>query len=213
MFVRDVMTTNVVTVPSSTSIYDARNIMKAHKFRRLPVVDKGKLIGLVTEASLNEVSPSKATSLSIWELNYLLAKTTLKDVMIKNIVSVTPDMTVEEAIVIAQTNKVGSLPVVEDGKVVGIVTTNDLFYRIINPIMGVGVPGIRLTVHSCCRSMDLERVFGIIKRHNLPVVTMLLDKLPDSTEGDLIIHLDTEDASAVTEELKAAGYEVEGRKR
>jgi len=213
MFVRDVMTTNVVTVPSSTSIYDARNIMKAHKFRRLPVVDKGKLVGLVTEASLNEVSPSKATSLSIWELNYLLAKTTLKDVMIKNVLSVTPDMTVEEAVVIAQTNKVGSLPVVEDGRIVGIVTTNDFFYRIINPILGVGVPGIRLTVHSCCRSMDLEQVFGIIKKHNLPIVTMFLDKLPEATEGDLIIHLDTEDASAVTGELKAAGYKPEVRKR
>jgi acetoin utilization protein AcuB len=207
------MTTNVVTVPSSTSIYDARNIMKAHKFRRLPVVDKGKLVGLVTDHSLDQVSPSKATSLSVWELNYLLAKTTLKDVMIKNIVSVTPDMTVEEAVVIAQTNKVGSLPVVEDGKVVGIVTTNDFFYRIINPILGVGKPGVRLTIHKCCRSMDLEKVFGTIKKHNLPIVTMFLDKLPDATEGDLLIHLDTEDASAVTGELKAAGYEVEVRKR
>jgi acetoin utilization protein AcuB len=213
MFVRDVMTTNVVTVPSSTSIYDARNIMKAHKFRRLPVVDKGKLVGLVTDHSLDQVSPSKATSLSVWELNYLLAKTTLKDVMIKNIVSVTPDMTVEEAVVIAQTNKVGSLPVVEDGKVVGIVTTNDFFYRIINPILGVGKPGVRLTIHKCCRSMDLEKVFGTIKKHNLPIVTMFLDKLPDATEGDLLIHLDTEDASAVTGELKASGYEVEVRKR
>jgi acetoin utilization protein AcuB len=108
---------------------------------------------------------------------------------------------------------VGSLPVVEDGKVVGIVTTNDFFYRIINPILGVGKPGVRLTIHKCCRSMDLEKVFGTIKKHNLPIVTMFLDKLPDATEGDLLIHLDTEDASAVTGELKASGYEVEVRKR
>jgi len=213
MFVRDVMTTNVVTVSSSTSIYDARNIMKAHKFRRLPVVDKGKLVGLVTDHSLDQVSPSKATSLSIWELNYLLAKTTLKDVMIKNIISVTPDMTVEEAVVIAQTNKVGCLLVVEDSKIVGILTTNDFFYRIINPILGVGKPGIRLSVHKCCRSMDLEKVFAVIKKHNLPIVTMFLDMLPDQTAGDLIIHLDTEDASEVTKELMADGYEVEVRKR
>ena len=213
MFVRDVMTTNVITVPSSTSIYDARNIMKAHKFRRLPIVDKGKLVGLVTDHSLDQVSPSKATSLSVWELNYLLAKTTLKDVMIKNIVSVTPDMTVEEAVVTAQTNKVGCLPVVEDGKVVGILTTNDFFYRIINPILGVGKPGTRLGVHKCCRSMDLEKVFSVLKKHNMPIVTMFLDMLADQTAGDLIIHLDTEDASEVTKELTAAGYEVEVRKR
>jgi acetoin utilization protein AcuB len=213
MFVRDVMTTNVVTVPGTTSIYDARNIMKAHKFRRLPVVDKGKMVGLVTDHSLDQVSPSKATSLSIWELNYLLAKTTLKDVMIKNVLSVTPDMTVEEAVVIAQTNKVGCLPVVEDGRIVGMLTTNDFFYRIINPILGVGKPGIRLSIHKCCQSMDLEKVFGVIKKHNLPIVTMFLDMLPDRTAGDLIIHLDTEDASEVTKELTTAGYEVEVRKR
>ncbi len=213
MFVRDVMTTNVITVPSSTSIYDARKIMQAHKFRRLPVVDKGKLVGLVTENSLNEVSPSKATTLSVWELNYLLAKTTLKDVMVKNMVTVTPDQTVEEAVVMAQTNKVGCLPVVEDGKIAGMVTTNDFFYRIINPILGIGKPGIRLTVHKCCRGMDLEKVFGVVKKHNLPIVTMFLDSLPDSPEGDLIIHLDTQDASGVKKELEAAGYEVELRKR
>ena len=213
MFVRDVMTTNVITVSSSTSIYDARNIMKAHKFRRLPVVDKGKFVGLVTDHSLDQVSPSKATSLSVWELNYLLAKTTLKDVMIKNIITVTPDATVEEAVVMAQTNKVGCLPVVEDGKIVGMLTTNDFFYRIINPILGVGKPGTRLGIHQCCRSMDLEKVFGIIKKHNLSIVTMFLDMLPDHTAGDLIIHLDTEDASEVTKELTAAGYEVEVRKR
>jgi len=116
-------------------------------------------------------------------------------------------------VVMAQTNKVGCLPVVEDGKIVGMLTTNDFFYRIINPILGVGKPGTRLGIHQCCRSMDLEKVFGIIKKHNLPIVTMFLDMLPDHTAGDLIIHLDTEDASEVTKELTAAGYEVEVRKR
>lgn len=213
MRVRDIMTTNVVTVPSSTSIYDARKIMQAHKFRRLPVVDKDKLVGLVTKHSLEEVSPSKATSLSVWELNYLLAKTTLKDVMVKNVVTVTPEMTAEEAVVLAQTKKVGCLPVVDDGRVVGIVTTNDFFYRIVNPVLGVGKPGVRLTVHKCCRSMDLEKVFGTIKKYNVPIVTMFLDSLPEATEGNLIIHLDTTDASPVKNELEAAGYEVDVRKR
>ena len=213
MFVRDVMTTNVITVPSTTSIYDARNIMKAHKFRRLPVVDKGKFVGLVTDHSLDHVAPSKATSLSVGELNYLLAKTTLKDVMTKNIITVTPDMTVEEAVGIAQTNKVGSVPVVENGKIVGILTTNDLFYRIINPIFGIGKPGTRLNIHKCCRSMDLEKVFAVIKKHNLAIVTMFLDMLSNELEGSLIIHLDTEDAGEVIKELKSAGYEVEVRNR
>jgi acetoin utilization protein AcuB len=213
MFVRDVMTSNVVTVPSSTSIYDARSIMKAHKFRRLPVVDKGKFVGLVTDHSLDQVTPSKATSLSIGEVSYLLAKLTLKDVMIRHILTISPDATVEEAVVLAQTNKVGCLPVVEDNKIVGIVTTNDFFYRIINPILGVGKPGTRISIHDCCRSVDLEKVFGIIKKHNLSIITMFLDMLPDDTLGNLVIHLDTEDASAVTKDLTAAGFSVEIRKR
>jgi len=78
MYVRDIMTTNVVTTPSSTSIANAKRIMEAHRFRRLPVVDKGKLVGIVTERRLESVSPSKATSLTVWELSYLLNETAVK---------------------------------------------------------------------------------------------------------------------------------------
>ena len=78
MYVRDIMTSNVVTISSSTSIADAKRIMEAHRFRRLPVVDKGKLVGIITEHGLEKVSPSKATSLSVWELSYLLDKTTVR---------------------------------------------------------------------------------------------------------------------------------------
>ena len=81
MNVRDIMTTNVVTIPSSTSIADAKRIMEAHRIRRLPVVDKGKLVGIVTERRLESVSPSKAISLTVWELSYLLDKTPVREVM------------------------------------------------------------------------------------------------------------------------------------
>jgi len=146
MYVRDIMTTNVVTIPSNTSIADVKRIMQAHQFRRLPVVDKGKLVGIVTERRLESVSPSKATTLSQWELSYVLAKTTVKEVMEPNVVTVPPDMSAEEAVATAQTHKIGSLVVVEDDRVVGMVTTNDIFYKIINPILGLGEPGARIEV-------------------------------------------------------------------
>jgi acetoin utilization protein AcuB len=80
MYIKDIMTMNVVTIPSNTSIADAKRIMDAHKIRRLPVVDRGKLVGLVTGRRLEQYTPSKSTSLSVWEVSYMLAKQTVKDI-------------------------------------------------------------------------------------------------------------------------------------
>ena len=147
LYVRDIMTTGVVTIPSNTSIINAKRIMKSHGFRRLPVVDKGKLVGVVTEDRLGRITPAEAGSSSMWELTYNVAslfRTQVKGIMKKNVVTVTPDMTVEESVALAQAKKVGALVVVENSKVVGIVTTNDLFYRIVNKVLGVGEPGARI---------------------------------------------------------------------
>ena len=138
MNVRDIMTTNVVTIPSSTSIADAKRLMEAHRIRRLPVVDKGKLVGIVTDHRLESVSPSKATSLTVWELSYLLDKTAVSEIMERNVITVPPDMSAEEALALGQSHKVGAAVVMEEGRVVGMVTTNDYFYKIVNPILGLG---------------------------------------------------------------------------
>jgi acetoin utilization protein AcuB len=98
MRIRDVMSTNVVAVDEKTSIHDAKKIMEAHKIRRLPVMKKDKLVGLVTEHMLLEASPSPATSLSIHELHYLLAKMTVKDIMVKKPLTISPDMPPEDAL-------------------------------------------------------------------------------------------------------------------
>ena len=95
MRVKDVMTWNVVTVASDTPIMEAKKIMEAHGVRRLPVVDKGKLVGIVSKDRIERVGPSPATSLSVWEINYLLAKMTVKEVMRKDVVTVTSDMSAE----------------------------------------------------------------------------------------------------------------------
>jgi len=90
MLVREYMTSPAITVSPDTSIQDAEKMLREHRIRRLPVVEGGKLVGIVTQAKLREVAPSPATSLSIWELNYLLAKMKVKDVMQRNVVTAIP---------------------------------------------------------------------------------------------------------------------------
>src|SRR4030043_2143264 len=125
MRIRDMMTKNPVTVDSETLVMDAQKIMKENNVRRLPIVDKGKLLGIVTKHYILEASPSPATSLSVHELNYLLSKMKVKEIMKKNPLTLTPDTPFEEALRIGQEKKIGSFPVVDNGKLVGIATETD----------------------------------------------------------------------------------------
>jgi acetoin utilization protein AcuB len=213
MYVRDIMTTNVVTIPSSTSIADAKRIMEAHHIRRLPVVDKGKLVGIVTDRRLESVSPSKATSLTVWELSYLLDKTTVKEIMERDVVTVSPDMTAEESLALAQSNKVGALVVVEDGRVVGIATTNDFFYKIVNPILGLDQPGTRIEIAGGGEAKVLEKIISTVNKLGLGITTLHIEALPEATQKDVCVHVNTEDVSQLISELKAKGYKVGVRQR
>jgi len=213
MYVRDIMTTNVVTIPSSTSIIEAKRIMQAHRFRRLPVVDKGRLVGTVTERRLESVSPSKATSLTVWELSYLLDKTPVKEIMERDVVTVTPDMTLEESLTIAQTSKVGSLVVMEDGRVVGILTTNDFFYKIVNPILGLGQSGSRIEVTGGGESKALEDIISTVNRLGLEVTGLHIEQLPNKPKRDVCVHVNSEDVNQLITELESKGYKVSLRPR
>jgi acetoin utilization protein AcuB len=215
MFVKDVMTMNVVSIPSNTSIADAKKIMEAHKIRRLPVVDRGRLVGIVTERRLEQYTPSKSTSLSVWEIGYLLGNTPVKDIMEKNVVTVTPDMTVEEALGVAQKQGVGALTVVEDGRLVGIVTTNDFFYKIANPVLGIGMPGTRVEVIGKGRDTVIEDVVSLANKQGIKIITIHVISIPEEPgqKKDIVIHLDTEDTTAFVEEIAKKGYEVIVRTR
>jgi len=218
MYMSDVMTANVVTIPSSTSIADARRIMTAHRIERLPVVDKGKLVGIVTARKLDKVSPSKATSLSVWELSYLLEKTTVKEIMEKNVVTVSPDMTVEEGISIGQSNKVGSLVVLENDRVVGITTTNDFFYKIVNPLLGVAkyggqLPGARIEVTAGGEEKAMEEIISTTNKFNLETSSVhTMPPLEGVSTKNLCIHFKNEDVSPLISELENKGYTVRLRK-
>ncbi|MCS7059663.1 MAG: CBS domain-containing protein [Anaerolineae bacterium] len=130
--VRDWMTPNPVTVGPKTTLPEAHKIMKERKFRRLPVVDDaGRLVGIVTLSDVREASPSPATTLSIFELNYLLAQLTVDKIMTHEVVTVAPDATIRDAANLMLKHEVGALPVMEHGKLVGIITESDIFRVIV----------------------------------------------------------------------------------
>ena len=213
MYVKEYMNTNVITVKSNTLLHDAEKIMREHKIRRLPVVDKGKLVGIITRDKLKEVTPSPATSLAIWEVNYLMAKMKVRDAMEKKLFTVTPDTTVEQAASEAQKRGIGTLLVVDKDKpdkLVGIATTTDL-YKVTASILGFGQPGTRLHIFEPSRVGSCHEMLDTISRRGLRILSMFLVRPLGIGREDCMIHLDTEDASQIMEELKGKGYDVEAR--
>lgn len=209
MLVREYMTSPVITVAPDTLVQDAEKMLREHRIHRLPVVDQGKLVGIVTQAKLREVAPSPATSLTVWELNYLLAKMKVKDVMQGGVVTVTPDTTVEAAATLGQDRGIGTLPVVEDGRVVGVITTTDL-YRILTDVLGFGAAGARLRIHTQTVVAPQGQITEIIAKHGATIVSMFYTApRPTAAKKDLVIHLDVTDTGRIVDDLKAKGYEVE----
>lgn len=128
MYVKDIMSSPVITLSSDTPFQKALKLMKERKIRRIPVLNQQqKLIGIVSERDLLQASPSSATSLTIWEMNYLLSKLTVTDVMSKPVIFVTPHTLVQDAASLMLKHRVGGLPVVENEEVVGVVTETDIF--------------------------------------------------------------------------------------
>jgi acetoin utilization protein AcuB len=125
--VRDWMTPNPITVTSDTSLPEAHKLMTDHKIRRLPVVDRGELVGIVTLGDVRGAQASEATSLSIFELHYLLARLPVGKLMHKPVLTIRSDATIAEAASLMLEHKIAGLPVVEGGKVVGILTESDIF--------------------------------------------------------------------------------------
>lgn len=126
MRVSERMTKNIITVTPETTLSEALRIVHEKKIRHLPVVAEGRLVGIVTDRDLKKVSASEATTLSVWELNYLLDRVKIKDFMIRDVISVSPELPIDEAAELMIAHRIGSLPVVEDSKVVGILTETNM---------------------------------------------------------------------------------------
>ena len=210
MYIREYMHTKVITATKNMQLSEAQELMAKHNIRRLPVVEKkDKLLGLVTQDRIRETMKHPGLNIEPFEFLATVAKLKVKDVMVTDVVTVTPDTTVEEAVGIGQKHRVGTLPVVENGKLVGIVTTTDL-YRLASEILGFGKPGVRLHVYGT-KARPIGEVTSIIASKGVEILSLVRVTPPATGRYDSVIHLDTEDASSIIAELMARGYGVDQR--
>jgi acetoin utilization protein AcuB len=186
MLVGERMSFPVISVSPDMPIIDALNLMKRERIRRTPVIKDGKLVGIVSDKDLLNASPSPATSLSIWELNYLLSKIRISDVMTKKVLTVTEDTPIEEAARIMADNKIGGLPVMRDDHVTGIITETDLFKMFLE-LMGAREAGVRATVLVLDEPGQLAKLTGAIaeKGGNIIAFTQFKGKDPSNRQVTL----------------------------
>ena len=157
MFVRDFMTRDPMTTTPDVSHPNALALMRKHRIRRLPVISKGKLVGIVSETDLLSNQPSPATTLSVYEIYSLLSRLHMQDVMVKPVVTVEGDCPMEEAAGIMVVRKIGCLPVMDGDKIVGIITETDVFRALVE-VLGGKEPGLRAVVRLPERVGEVARV-------------------------------------------------------
>ena len=190
MTVASVMTRNPFTALAGDSVNDAQALMRREKVHRLPVVTSaGKLIGIVSEKDLLYASPSPATTLNIYEMNSLLAKLKVESVMTKKVLTVTSSATVEDAARTLVDNNIGGLPVVDDGKLVGIVTESDLF-RLLIDLFGTRRKGVRATLRVPERPGELADTARAITDAGGNVISIGTFSGNDLTNAVMILKVD-----------------------
>jgi acetoin utilization protein AcuB len=187
MLVKNRMSRHPITVTADVHIDEALKVMRDNKVRRLPVVDKdGQLVGIISEMDLLYASPSPATSLSVYEIHYLMARITVQDVMTKKVISIEEDTPLEEAARIMVDNKIGGLPVVRNGTLVGIITETDLF-KIFLELLGAREKGVRLTLQTPNKKGVLASITGQIAQMGGDIISLGTFLGEDPTEGLLTI--------------------------
>jgi acetoin utilization protein AcuB len=209
MRIKDIMTENPITVEADTLVIDAQKIMKEKNIRRLCVTEKGKLVGIVTQHDLLKASPSPATSLTVWEINYLWGKMKVRDVMHRNPVSVTPRTTFEEALMLGQQNKIGSFPVMDNGKLVGITTESDLV-RLVTRVLGLGEEGARITVEGLEMKLGmLSKIISVVDQHKVVILSMMSLPRPEKKDVIMVLRLKTKNPEPIASDLKKMGISVD----
>jgi acetoin utilization protein AcuB len=207
MFVRDWMTKNPKTVPSKTPVMEAMQMLREGGYRRLPVVDNGKLVGIATDKDLKEATPSKATTLSVYELNYLLSKLIIKDVMKTSVYSVSESDPVETAALLMEEKKVSGLTVVDahdKAKVVGVLTITDILRAFVTAL-GLREGGTRLTIRVPDEPGVLAKVTAVAPPSNIAAVAVGGQA---GTKRDIVLRVTGEGMKTFAERLRTNGIDV-----
>jgi acetoin utilization protein AcuB len=208
MSVKDFMTRKVVYISPDTTIAHAADLMREQDLHRLPVIENDKLVGLVTEGTIAEASPSKATSLSIYEMNYLLNKTKVKDVMIKDVITVSAYASLEDATYLMYKNKVGILPVIDNDQLYGVITDRDIFAAFLQ-VSGYGEEGVRARFIVDNKAGELGKIIRLVsdKEYNIVSTVQIATK-----SGKVVIEVQIEgkvDLEEVRSLFEDAGIEVD----
>ncbi|MGC8720798.1 MAG: CBS and ACT domain-containing protein [Thermodesulforhabdaceae bacterium] len=209
MYVGWHMVTDLVTVSPDTPIIKAREIMNDKGISHLPVTDsEGNLLGLITDRDLREAWASPATTLSVYELTYILQKITVESIMKKKLITVTEDTTIERAAFIMHQQKIGCLPVVSGSKLIGILTTADLM-AVLLAAMGMSDDSGRLTILSEERMGILSHITSILKDNAINIKSILIHPLPRYDKvWQILLRFRKEDLDRAAHVLAEGGYKV-----
>jgi acetoin utilization protein AcuB len=208
MRIRDVMTRDPVTVEPETLLIDAQEIMRKHKVRRLPVVENQELVGMITHDMVLEASPSQATSLSIHELHFILAKMKVRDIMIRDPEALSPDTPLEKSLILSQNLSIRAFPVVENGKLLGITTHGDIL-RLLIRALGLLEEGVRITIEGLGgRLGELREIISIFDRHQAAVMSVMTLPKEEGRDWVAVIRLKLKDGTAIVDDLRKAGLQV-----
>lgn len=172
MLVKNWMSKKVITIEADDSMQHAVNLMKEHKIRMLPVVKKGKLVGIISDGDLKKASASDATTLDVHELQYLIAKIRAKDIMTKDPLTVPPNFTVEETAELLSTHKISGMPVVDNDEIVGIITRDDLF-KVLISLSGLGKKGVQFAFQIEDRPGSIKELTDIIRHYGARIASIL----------------------------------------
>lgn len=207
MYVSERMTRYPATVMPNYSVSKAYQIMTEGRHSQLPVVDSdNKLVGLVTEKLLAEVNPSSATSLSVYEINYLLSKTKVQDIMKTGIFKIDKDALIEDAAIIMKENRINSLPVIDgDNYLVGIITRTDIFKAFID-IMGVKASGTRIAITADDKVGVIADITSILAENGIDIRN--ITNLAENGKLEITIKVRSLEVDSAIQALKSKGYDV-----
>ena len=209
MFVANRMTKNPITVEPATPVNEAAKLMKRRNIRRLPVVEKGSLVGIISDRDIMRVAPSPATTLSKFEIMSLLDKITVSEIMAKDVVSLPDTATIEEAALVMYNEKLSGLPVVSSmGAVVGIITETDVFKTFVD-VMGLADGKTRITLDVVDKIGVVKELAGIIADAGFNIDSMVTCKQASlAGHFEIVIRVDADNVDEITAKIEEKGYNV-----
>lgn len=207
MFVRDYMTPNPITVSPDVTFPEAMNLLRTHKIRRLPVLEDGRLVGIIVEKDLLSNQPSPATTLSVFEVYYLLERLHMRQMMTHPVVTVGGDCPLEEAARIMVDRKIGSLPVLQGDKLVGLITETDIFRTLVE-VLGGEARGTRLTLHLAERVGELAKITAQIAEAGGNILAVTNSRLLARTQREVMIKEIGADPEKLASLLRASDLTV-----